>query len=115
MWGLIRWPSGIVISKKYYSSKDKRYLSFKEIIELGAFSTGDFLLEKGIRLVENTASEIHDAAIEMDERLKGNWKITKEDEDLQKSFWEIFGKNKLKNPDLWVGSKFLQQNQDLLV
>ena len=115
LWGLIRWPSGIVISKKYYSSKDKRYLSFKEIIELGVFSTGDFLLQEGIRLVENTASEIHDAAIEMDERLKGNWKITKEDEDLQDRFWEILGKNKLKNPDLRVGSKFLHQNQDLLV
>jgi len=114
LWGLIRWPSGIVISKKYYSINDKRYLSFKEIIELGAFSTGNYLIQKGIRLIENTAGEIHDAAIEMDERLKGNWDITKEDEDLQQSLWEILGTNKLKNPDLRFGSKFLQQNQELL-
>ena len=114
LWGLIRWPSGIVISKKYYSINDKRYLSFKEIIELGAFSTGNYLIQKGIRLIENTAGEIHDAAIEMDERLKGNWDITKEDEDLQQSLWEILGSNKLKKPDLRFCSKFLQQNQELL-
>jgi hypothetical protein len=42
---------------------------------------------------ENSPEEIKDFAIEMDERLNGNWKETEQDLLLQKKFWSIFQKN----------------------
>ena len=52
--------------------------------------------------------------VEMDDRLKGAWKATKEDEELQQRFWAIFGPDKLKSPDLRIGAAYLRENQDLI-
>ena len=81
---------------------------------MGPFTTGNELSKKDIIVIENTSEEILDATVEMDERLRGEWEPTSEDEELQQRFWEIFGKNKLKNNDLYIGSKFLRENQNLL-
>jgi len=105
---------GVLITKKFLSNRDKRYLTFNEIFKLGPFSKGTDLSQKDIIVIENTSEEILDATVEMDERLRGNWETTSEDEELQKRFWEIFGANKSKNKDLYIGSKFLRENQNLL-
>ena len=52
--------------------------------------------------------------MEMEERLKGTWEITKEDEDLQGRFWKILELENIKSYDLRVGAAFLRQNKHLL-
>lgn len=108
--------TGLVISKKFYHCKGKRLLTFKEIInsDLGYASNGDIFKKMGVELIENTPEEIKAVAIEMENRLKGKWETTEEDEELQQRFWALFGSDKLKSPDLRIGAKFLRQNKELL-
>jgi len=117
-WGqLSTWcHNGLSIGKKFYLSGENRFLTFREIInsELGYIYDGKLLKLKGVELIENTPEEIAAVAIEMDERLKGTWKTTQEDEELQRHFWEIFGSDKLKSPDYRIGTEFLRQNRELL-
>ena len=70
---------------------------------------------------ENSPEEIKDLVIEMDERLNGRWKDTKEDLLLQKRFWSIFEDRikrlNLKKPlhgkiNARFGAKFLRENQN---
>ena len=70
--------------------------------------------ELNLELIENTPDEIQSVTIEMDERLNGTWKSNKEDNELQKQFWALFGPEKLKNPNLHIGADFLRQNIALL-
>jgi putative glycosyltransferase (TIGR04372 family) len=107
---------GLVISKKLYLKKEKRVLTFREIItsEFGGDFSSGLLEEKGIELIDNTPEEILAVTVEMDERLKGTWKTSEEDERLQRCFWGLFGPEKLKGPELRIGTQFLRQNRDLL-
>ncbi len=108
--------NGLVIFKKFYSCKEKRPLTFSEIMDLefGTQDTKDVFAKQNIDLIENTPEEIRDAAMEMEDRLKGRWQSTDEDEQLQERFWGLFGPDRLKSPDLRIGARFLRQNQHLL-
>lgn len=118
---IISWDSNMItIPKKYWLKKEHRFMTFREIFKSGA---GRFLhtykFEKiGIELIENSPEEIRDAAIEMDERLKGTWVSTEEDEELQKDFWSIHKShsrgdlNKVYRSR--IGMEFLRQNRELL-
>ena len=72
-------------------------------------------------LEENSPEEIRDIVIEMDERLNGNWKETREDLLLQKRFWSLFEENikkiNLKTPLHGIiksrfGAMYLRKNQN---
>jgi len=108
--------NGLFICKKFYSHKKKRLLLFREIIHspLGEFGAKNAFIQEEVELIESTPEEIAAAAIEMDERLKGTWKTTKEDEELQRRFWALFGSHKLKSPQVRMGAEFLRENQELL-
>lgn len=106
----------LIIPKKLWLKEDSRFITLREVLESGA---GEFLhteqyIQYGIELIENTPEEIKALAIEMDERLKGTWQTTAEDEDLQRRFWEIF--KKYANPNLHgeyrarIGAHFLRNN-----
>jgi len=107
----------ISIPKKIWFKKEKRFMTFREIIKTGA---GKFLStyqyeELGIEPVNNTPEEIADLAIEIDERLKGNWMTTKEDEELQKKFWDIIPVSSIVGKEKGIiGAQFLRQNKELL-
>ena len=92
-------------------------MSFSEIIniEFGGNDTNEIFARLNLELVENTPDEIHAVTIEMDEQLNGTWETTEEDEKLQQRFWDLFGPDKLKSPDLRIGAEYLRQNKDLLV
>ncbi len=82
----------ISVPKHYFMKKENRRLTFREIFACGiGFSThaSDYEL-KGVQLIENTADEICDAAIEMAERLDGTWQAREDEEELQRRFWDIF-------------------------
>lgn len=113
------WSSDyITIFKKLWLRKEGRFLTFEEIINLGA---GRFVLSQqydqlGVDVIENTPEEIEGLAIEMDQRSKGAWAITDEDEYLQKRFWSIFPKKDDWHGQLLgrIGTHFLRNNKDLL-
>jgi putative glycosyltransferase (TIGR04372 family) len=107
---------GLVIFKFFHLLNEKRYMSFSEIINLdfGGNNTNEILSELNLELIENTPKEIFDVTVEMDERINGTWVTTKEDEKLQQRFWDLFGPDKLKSPDLRIGTKYLRENQELL-
>ncbi len=112
------WDSkAITIFKKFWLKKKKRFMTFREILESGA---GRYLRthsyeDHGIELVENTPEEICDAAIEMDERLKGTWEPTEEDEELQKYFWSLFKPSNINKVfRSRICAKYLRQNRELL-
>jgi putative glycosyltransferase (TIGR04372 family) len=107
----------ISIPKKIWLQKENRFMTFREIIKMGAgkFLTTDQYQELGIEPVNNTPEEIVDLAIEVDERLKGNWMTTKEDEELQKKFWDIIPESNIVGKEKGIiGAQFLRQNKELL-
>ena len=114
----ITWNSNIIsIPKKYWLTKEKRFMAFREIYESGAgrfLRTGQY--EKlGIELIENTSDEILDVSMEMHQRLNSTWETTEEDEVLQKRFWDTFPKSELHGEFLArIGADFLRENRELL-
>jgi putative glycosyltransferase (TIGR04372 family) len=108
--------NGLLIGKKLYLRDEKRYLTFHEIInsEFGGNPSSGLLEEKGVELIDNTPEEIADVAVEMDQRLNGTWETLAEDEGLQRRFWDLFGPEKMRSPELRIGAQFLRQNVDLL-
>jgi putative glycosyltransferase (TIGR04372 family) len=109
--------NGLIIFKKFYLKNENRYLTYSENMSLdfGGIDTNDIFSNLGLELIENTPDEILAVTTEMDERLKGTWVTSEEDRILQQRFWSLFGPDKLKSPDLRIGSEYLQQNKDLLV
>jgi putative glycosyltransferase (TIGR04372 family) len=107
----------LFIPKKLWLREEGRFLTFKEILDSGA---GRYLFSEeyergGLDVIDNTPEEITDVVIEMDERLKGTWKITEEDEELQRCFWSFFKPSELRiKISCRIGTKFLRQNQELL-
>ena len=107
----------LFILKKLYLVKEKRYLTFREILDegLGYALKGEDFEKVGIRLDENTPEEILDLVIEMNERLDGTWKAAKDDEALQKRFKALFGKESHCHgfPGR-IGAAFLRKNKWML-
>ena len=108
----------LTIFKKHWLRKEHRFMTFREILESGA---GRYLQSHqfetmGIELIENTPEEIAAVAIEMDERLKGTWQTTDEDEEMQQRFWARFPTSELHGTIVSrIGAEFLRQHQDWLL
>lgn len=110
-------PNFLFIPKKLFLKNEKRFLGFREIIESGAgrFDCSGYYHERGIEVIENTPEEISDLVIETDQRLKGQWKSTEEDEELQQQFWNILKLSKsYRDVSARIGAQFLRKNQGLL-
>jgi len=110
-------PHYLFILKKLWLIREKRFLTFKEVInsEVGMYGYAMQYKKYGLEIVNNTPEEILDVIIEKEERISGRWRTNDEYEDLQRRFWELF------KPDEFnqvfrsrVGSKFLLQNRGLL-
>jgi len=107
----------LCIPKKLWLEREDRFLAFHEIYDSGVqrfFHTEEYE-ELGIKVVENTPEEIAAVSVEMDERLKGDWETSKEDQELQERFWSA---HKTAFPSVAInsriGAEFLRQNRTLL-
>ena len=115
-------PGSIILPKKIFDNQKGRALTFKENMEINfsIHTKSDPYFKNNLSVINNSPQEILDAAIEMEERLKGN----NNDNDFAKlndQFWKSivnnneekinFLKNELK---LSVSYKFLKDNQNLL-
>ena len=112
---------GISIFKKL-KFKNGNFLSLSEIDKLKLthqWKKSKFE-EKNVDIINNTPNEIKEAVIEMDERLKKNWKPEKVEIELQKKYWEtLFNFKRFKkyfwlNQDFKISSNFLKQNESWL-
>ena len=112
-------PNDLFILKKLWLREEDRLLTFRNIFDSGFnnFTVTEQYEQAGIEPVENTAEEITALAVEMDERLKGIWQTTEEDEELQRRFWSLF-KPSVKEMhgliETRIGAEFLRRNRGLL-
>ena len=69
-----------------------------------------------IELYESSPEEITAVVSEMDDRLRGVWQCTEEDENLQTQFWDLFPKDEWHG-EIYsrIGTDFLKRNKELLV
>lgn len=107
----------LLIPKKFWSSKEHRFLSLREILDsdIETFSKSEQYKHMGIELIENTPEEITAVTVEMDERLKGTWQAAVEDEQLQQRFLSILRVKQLNKINLVrIGAEFLRNNQAFL-
>ena len=110
-------PNDLFIPKNLWLQEEHRFLTFREILDsgIGRFLRGEQYEQMGIEVVENTPEEITALAVEMDERLKGTWQTTEEDEELQRKFWSLFKPSELHGTIVSrIGAEFLRQNRELL-
>jgi len=97
----------ILLSKHHFFKRENRTLSLSEIFSHGvayAYETKIFE-DKEIRLIDHTPEEIRDAAIEMVDILESKNKPSSEDEELQKTFKNLYALN-LKRFDYRKEIKF---------
>ncbi len=113
-WG----PHDVCIPKKLWLAAEHRFLTFREILESGigrSFHRTEQYEQCGIEVIENTPEEITAVAVEMDERLKGTWRETEEDGELQRRFWALFAQSPLHGIiQAHIGAEFLRQHRTLL-
>jgi putative glycosyltransferase (TIGR04372 family) len=122
-----QYPNGVIILKKYYSEQRGRFLTYREVLELGL---GNFSIKNpehkrlydslGLRIVENTPEEILEAAMEMHLRLNSTFECSQEDEDLQRRVLSMLREYpdtipflRKGDPSLVFGAHFVRTNQDL--
>jgi putative glycosyltransferase (TIGR04372 family) len=107
----------LFIPKKVWSIEKKRFLTFREILELGVgrWLDGKAYERAGLEVIENTAQEILDLAREMNERLDGSFKTTEEDDELQRAFLSQSQPHHYcyRSP-AHIGTRFLRENKELL-
>lgn len=116
----------IGILKKMWDTRNKRYLTIKQMLEFEVESEcieksirSTFLLyqKKGIIPVDNSPEEILAVVQEMNERIDGNIQYDELDLELQGRYREIVDNYPMRDNVLnnWrLGAKFLRENQWLL-
>ncbi len=115
--GVVSWnPTDIFIPKKLWLNSEHRYMTFKEIFDSNVknYNSSEDYHKNGITVTENSASEIQGLAIEMDDRIKGRWKDTKENQELQSLFWSLFKSNEQTRIKTRIGTDFLKNNTQLM-
>jgi putative glycosyltransferase (TIGR04372 family) len=113
---LLLGPASLLIPKKLWLRRENRFLTFRGTVELGVsgLHKSDRYKQLDLEVMDNSPEEIAAIAMEMDERLKGTWVTTDEDEILQERFRKLFGRQSDDAPPWRIGAAFLRQNQNLL-
>lgn len=118
--------SNLFIFKKYYKEREHKFLSIKEMMQIDkkvrhTGYDGNKYADLGIKLIENSAEEILDLVMEMNQRLDGEWMDTPEDIELQKKYQTIFKEwcieEQLNENAIYrgkIGAMFLRKNSFLL-
>jgi putative glycosyltransferase (TIGR04372 family) len=109
-------PCDLYIPKLLWSKDKKRMLTFAETLSSGAaefFNTDDYI-KLGVEVIENTPDEIANAAIEMDERIKGTWNMDEIDIANKEKFTRIWQEYLPSSPVPPIGAAFLRKYPEWL-
>ena len=116
-----RTPEDIFIPRKYFDTKNECFLPYRSILDRGwdkdtlTQEQLENLAADGIQIVENTADEICDLAVEMNERIDNTWTEKADEEELMDSYREIFpAGHPMRSFPGRVGTKFMRTNHSLL-
>jgi putative glycosyltransferase (TIGR04372 family) len=106
------------IPKKLWSTRLKRYMFFKEIFEEG--HSGYFFshqyVDAGIRVDENDEYDILDLAMEMLDRLNGQYTEAEEDRALQNAYMGIFrSEHYSSGTTSRICSAYLRRNREFFI
>ena len=84
----------IIIFKEHIDIQTKKKLSISEIFDrdLSVAFKSELFKNKNVELVHNSAEDIKQTVIEMDERLNGTFKDTEEEISMQNKFGKILKK-----------------------
>lgn len=107
----------IFLPKLYRRKGEQRLMTFREVFSSGAadFGHSEKFEVAGIELLPNSAEEIENAVVEMDDRIKGVWMPKAEDKILQDQFWALVPKRFFRGPiRSKIGAAFLRKYQNLL-
>jgi len=107
----------IFTPKLYRRASSGDPIPFRELVDSGAdrWYQGSRYAEAGIVPIENTAEEILELALEMNDRLDGAWKPAPEDEELQERYRALFPKgHRIHGFPCRVGAAFLRRHRTLL-
>lgn len=111
-------PYDLSIPKKLWLRSERRLLTFPEILKsgIGRLRGTDQYQQREIEVINNAPEEIAALAVEMDERLKGTWRTSEDDEELQHRFWSLFTPNELNGGLVHsrIGAVFLREHRELL-
>lgn len=119
---LVAWPPhDLCIPKKLWLPDQQRFMTLQEILQsgVGMYARTWQYKEKRIELVDSTPEEITAVVLEMEERLKGTWTTTGEDEQLQNRFWSHYGPSQVNmvnlGPQARIGAEYLRRNRELIL
>lgn len=107
----------LVLPKKLWHTKEKRFLTFREIFssDVLQYDQTQLYLDRGLEVIDNTPEEICEVAEEMDEILDGRKIHDDEEKFLQKQFYSYYNSSVIDSKLLpRIGSGFLKRNKDLL-
>ena len=110
-------PHDLSIPKKLWLTSERRFLRFREIMQspIGRMLQTEEYEQGGIEVIDNTPEEITAVTVEMHERLRGTWKTSGEDEELQERLRSLFrGSDLHGEPVSRMGTAFLRENRELL-
>ena len=111
--------SDLGILKLLWSSKDQRYLTFREILGSPIGNANFFaprFAEAGVRIVDNSPEDIKDLAIEMLDRMGNRVAYTDRDEKLQQAFKSLFKPGHYGyGATSRIGRDFLRKYEGLLI
>jgi len=116
-WGYTWNKNHIMIPKMHWLKEENRFMSFREILgsEVAFFRNTDQYKAMGIELQENTPEQIRDVAVEMEERISGDWVKTEKDEEFQTRFRSLYLSSDRHGAHLSrIGSRFIDEFQHLL-
>ena len=109
-------PADLWIPKHHWSVEQKRFMTFSEIVECGAghFDRTEQYSANGIELVENTAEEITDIALETDAILSGHHHIGAAEQRLYDRFWKIALEGRKWTGESRIALSFLSRHSHLV-
>ena len=111
-----------------WESKVDNFLTLRETL-LNDFSHREEYKEKGIKIIDLSSEQIKEIVLEMEMRLTGNWRVTKEEELKQRQFIKMISSVPIENndaettdgkiheffhPEARISHKYLENNPSFL-
>lgn len=106
----------ICLYKKFFHVIENVYITYSDLINkyVGKYPSTESFKNHNLELIENSAEEIYDVIVEMNDSLSGINIRTDEDLMLQKQFWDVRGGLERGGKVIFVGTKFLRMNRALI-